>query len=117
MPAIAVHHSDHHEHEHRRRSVRLFQEPPRPEQEIKATTSVTGSDSSGSSGTGSRSTRETTSPQLPETTTTTTSKIVSPPRASKVEVKEEITRYPINLPSPILLGTSMILAIASTGTY
>jgi hypothetical protein len=31
--------------------------------------------------------------------------------------EEESSRYPINLPSPILLASSMILAIASTGKY
>jgi len=33
-----------------------------------------------------------------------------------VAEEEELQAYPINLPSPILLGTSMILAISSIGS-
>ena len=36
--------------------------------------------------------------------------------AMKVAAKDEGSTYPIDLPSPLLLGTSMILGIASTGT-
>ena len=35
--------------------------------------------------------------------------------SNEVAEEEEETSYPINLPSPVLLGTSMVLAIASTG--
>lgn len=35
--------------------------------------------------------------------------------AAKVEPVEESKPYPIDLPSPLLLSASMVLAIASTG--
>jgi hypothetical protein len=44
----------------------------------------------------------------------TTSTSTPPPPAVVVE---EGTQYPVDLPSPILLATSMLLAIASTGMY
>lgn len=40
--------------------------------------------------------------------------------ASAAETKkeeEESAPYPVDLPSPILLGTSIVIAIASTGTF
>mmetsp|Transcript_1430 Transcript_1430/g.2452 ORF Transcript_1430/g.2452 Transcript_1430/m.2452 type:complete len:196 (+) Transcript_1430:144-731(+) len=36
--------------------------------------------------------------------------------AAKAESEEELQSYPINLPSPILLSTSMVLAISSIGS-
>ena len=47
----------------------------------------------------------------------TASPVASPVEpVSAVAEEEEETSYPINLPSPVLLATSMVLAIASTGT-
>jgi hypothetical protein len=32
-------------------------------------------------------------------------------------VEEEVSRYPVDAPSPLLLSSAMVLAIASVGTY
>ena len=47
-----------------------------------------------------------------ETTSALTEEPVAPPPQEEPESK-----YPINLPSPILLASSVILAIAGTGMY
>ena len=41
--------------------------------------------------------------------------VVSSSSSSAAAVEEETTSYPIDLPSPILLASSMVLAISSTG--
>lgn len=41
---------------------------------------------------------------------------VKPEATSMDSIVEEQSKYPINLPSPILLSTSMILGIAGTGS-
>jgi len=41
----------------------------------------------------------------------------SPVSSSTQKLSEQSTSYPIDLPSPILLATSMILAIVSTGAF
>ena len=51
-----------------------------------------------------------------QTTTTEASSSTSPSTDSQ-QLNAEESKYPIDLPSPLLLATSMILAIASTGVY
>jgi hypothetical protein len=41
--------------------------------------------------------------------------VVSSSSSATTTVEEETTSYPIDLPSPILLASSMVLAISSTG--
>jgi hypothetical protein len=41
--------------------------------------------------------------------------VVSSSTSATTTVEEETTSYPIDLPSPILLASSMVLAISSTG--
>mmetsp|Transcript_5402 Transcript_5402/g.7938 ORF Transcript_5402/g.7938 Transcript_5402/m.7938 type:complete len:173 (-) Transcript_5402:7-525(-) len=54
---------------------------------------------------------ESSSATTPEATTTP---VPAPPVA--VPDEPQGTQYPVNLPSPLLLATSMVLAIASTGS-
>jgi hypothetical protein len=44
-------------------------------------------------------------------------KDLSTPPAAKVIEEEEASNVPIDVPSPILLSSSMVLAIASTGAF
>lgn len=52
---------------------------------------------------------------LKELTASPAASPVEPVSAVNIAEEEGETSYPINLPSPVLLGTSMVLAIASTG--
>mmetsp|Transcript_14433 Transcript_14433/g.20341 ORF Transcript_14433/g.20341 Transcript_14433/m.20341 type:complete len:168 (+) Transcript_14433:193-696(+) len=51
-----------------------------------------------------------------ESSSSPVSEVTTPAPVPAPPAEPEGTKYPVNLPSPVLLATSMVLAIASTGS-